>query len=156
MHAQVEAAIIELIIEVRADFRQLREEIRMATIALQRLIDAVTNEKTEIDSALAFIKGVPQMIRDAVAAASTAGQTTEQAMNDLAAQIEVETGVIQTALAANTPSAPAPATPPATTPPPADSGTPTTSGEGTPTTPPADASASTANPPGSPSTTSGT
>lgn len=95
----------------------------MATIALQRLIDAVAAEKTEIASAVKFIQGVPQMIRDAVANAAAAGQTTEQAVNDLAAQLEVSTADLTGALAANTPSAP-----PA---PPADPTAPTTSGEGT-------------------------
>lgn len=108
----------------------------MATIALQRLIDAVAKEKTEIASALAFIRGVPQMIRDAVANASIAGgQTSDQALNDLAAQIEVSTADIEAALAANTPSAPAPAPAETTAPPPAASSietAPTTSGEGTP------------------------
>lgn len=78
----------------------------MATVALQRLIDAVTAEKTENASAIAFIKGIPQMIRDAVAAASAAGQTTEAAMNDLAAQLEVSTADLTAAVIANTPSAP--------------------------------------------------
>lgn len=101
----------------------------MATIAFQRLTDAVAKEKTEIASALAFIRGVPQLIRDAVANAAAAGQTTEEAMNDLAAQIEVSNADIETALAANTPSAP-----PA---PPADAAAPTVSGEGSAQTPPA-------------------
>lgn len=101
----------------------------MATVALQRLIDAVAAEKTENASAIAFIKGIPQMIRDAVAAASTAGQTTDQAMNDLAAQLEVSVGDLTAAVAANTPSAPTAEPVPAT--PPAEGGT------GTATEPPA-------------------
>lgn len=78
----------------------------MATVAFQKLLDKIRAESTEIASAVAFIKGVPQMIRDAVANASTAGQTSEEALLDLAAQIDADTNSVAAALAENTPSAP--------------------------------------------------
>lgn len=90
----------------------------MATIQLKRLTDAVAAEKTVEQSILKFITGVPDLIRQAIANA-TDMTSAQAALDDLAAQIEVNNSELSAAVVANTPAAPpveppAPATDPVT------------------------------------------
>ena len=73
---------------------------------LQNVIDDLTAKvgalKTAADAAEAALIAVPQRIADAVAAAQAAGATPEQlqALTDLAATLNSETGELTAALAA--------------------------------------------------------
>lgn len=82
-------------------------------VDLSKVRDAVARETTVNDSAVAFIKSVPQLIRDAIAADDIADATN---INALADSIEANSTSLAAAVAENTPAAPAgpaPATPPA-------------------------------------------
>ena len=80
---------------------------------LQNVIDDLTAKvgalKTAADAAEAALIAVPQRIADAVAAAQAAGATPEQlqALTDLAATLNTETGELTAALAAASPAPPA-------------------------------------------------
>lgn len=68
-------------------------------------LTAKVNHATTVEaSAAEYIKGVPKLIADAVAAAQAAGATPEQvkAITDLGAALEAGTQSVQDALTANT------------------------------------------------------
>lgn len=96
----------------------LIQETRMATVQLQKIIDAVAAEKTVVDGAVKLLNSIPDLIKAAVPGADPA---TQAALDDLAAQVGASNAELQAAVVANTPAAPtatdpgAPATPPATT-----------------------------------------
>lgn len=74
---------------------------------LAELLQKVTDEDTEIDSAITFINGVPALVQAAVATATAQGATPAQlqAFTDLGALMDKKKADIAAALAANTPSA---------------------------------------------------
>lgn len=119
MHARISLVIELAEANLRATTR-LTEEIHMATLQLQKLIKDVQDQKTVIDGAITLIKRIPDLIRDAGAG----GPADQAALDDLAAQIEIETSALKDALVANTPTDP---------PVPTTETTPVT-GEGTPPT----------------------
>lgn len=82
-------------------------------VDLTKLTAAAEKITTVKGSILAFLNGVPQLIRDAVAADDMADATN---INALADRLEAEAGEITTALAAHTPAEPEPEPTPEPTP----------------------------------------
>ncbi len=82
---------------------------------VQDLVDAVTAETTVVNSAVALINGIPQLITDAVSKAIASGVDPDdlKAITDLAGQVQGASSALQAAVTANTPPAPAPAPTPA-------------------------------------------
>jgi hypothetical protein len=80
------------------EFTQVDLEALIAKLKAD--VEAAT---TVTESAVTYIKAVPQMIKDAVAQASAAGATPEQlaVLSELANTLETESGNLQTALTAN-------------------------------------------------------
>lgn len=74
-------------------------------VDLTKLTAAAEKITTVKGSILAFLNGVPQLIRDAVAADDMADATN---INALADRLEAEAGEITAALAAHTPAEPEP------------------------------------------------
>ncbi len=83
---------------------RLENNLSLLSDAITNLTAKVAEEKTEIDSAIVFIKGVPALIDAAVAKALEAGATPEQlqALTDLSTGITDETGKLTVALATGT------------------------------------------------------
>jgi hypothetical protein len=85
------------------DSHLTRRRIRVMSQAIDNLTAAVQAEGTVIDSAVALINGLPQLIADAVAA-QEAGDT--DAVNNLITDIQAKSQALADAVAANTPAAP--------------------------------------------------
>ncbi len=81
----------------------------MATADLQPLIDEITAAGTVIDGAVVFVQGVPGLIQTAIDAATAGGATAAQLapVQAVADDIAAKAAVLQAAMLAGTPSAPA-------------------------------------------------
>lgn len=86
------------------------DKVTKMAVDLTALQAAVAAEDTVIDSAVALIQGIPQVVSDAVKAALLAAGTADaaaQAAADAAAtDIQNKTTALQAALTANTPAPP--------------------------------------------------
>ena len=73
--------------------------------AITALVTEVTEEETVIDSAIAYITGVPWLIQAAIDAALAQGATAVQlgAIADLQTKLDAKGTALQAALTANTP-----------------------------------------------------
>ncbi len=73
--------------------------------AISALETEVTEEETIVDSAIAYIQGVPGLIAAAIAAAIAAGATPAQLakITELQTKLDAKGTALQAALTANTP-----------------------------------------------------
>lgn len=87
----------------------LERDVNRMSGALQSRLDTLTQEVSELDevkaSVAAFVAGVPDMIREAVAQAQSAGATAEQlaAFDALNTALDAKAHEIASAVAKNTP-----------------------------------------------------
>ena len=74
-------------------------------VALAELETEVTEEETVVDSAIAYIQGVPGLIQAAIDAATNAGATAQQLAKivELKTKLDAKGAALQAALTANTP-----------------------------------------------------
>ena len=121
-HAARDSALVAALIHIGNIMATIDESIADLTqkVAAQTTVDA---------SAVAALSGIAQMLKDALAAAATAGATPAQlqALTDLSTSISANNTSLANAVTANTPApAPAPAPGPVGTPvPPSPSPAPT-------------------------------
>lgn len=76
---------------------------------VQKLQDEITAIETVVDSATAFVNGVPALIQAGVDKAIAAGATAEQLqpLVDLGDALKAKSDALAAAIVANTPAAPA-------------------------------------------------
>jgi hypothetical protein len=101
----------------RSILHSLLEKVTQMSVDMTNLTAAVAAEKTVLDSAIAFINGVPALVsaavKQALLDAGTADAAAQAAADQTASDVAAETQAVQAALTANTSAAPpaAPATP---------------------------------------------
>lgn len=90
----------------------LRRNINTMSDSIQTRLDTLTREVSDLDaikeSVVAFVNGVPELIRAAVAEATAAGATPAQlaAFDTLNAALDAKANEIAAAVATNTPEEP--------------------------------------------------
>ena len=109
-HAECDSALVAVLNHIGKIMSAIDDSIKALTdtVAAQTTVDA---------SAVAALSGIAKMLKDALAAASSAGATPAQlqSLTDLSASISANNAGLATAVTANTP-APVPVPPPVPTP----------------------------------------
>lgn len=117
---ELNAKIDLLILAVESLIKQDQVLTRRLTMTSATLSDAINTlaadvaaEQTVEQSAITLLNSIPQLIKDAVAAAQAAGATPAQlaALDALATSIEGNTPLLAKAVTDNTPAAPPPTDP---------------------------------------------